>query len=219
MSWNKDYSIENNEQSSAHLLRMRSLVDAEEHRKEAFLRPLEYLVEDICEAGIKISLKKAINHFKYQDATEEAKACLNIQLKCRQLNGYNLVSWLQKIVDCFSDVVIDHIQRNLKEIIIKKHPTQGYDLSDDRAAFTHLEFVHAEHDFRSKIGTYFNAIYEDLNHTKHRLKRDNEDKIRKKKVNYNFLKDRDIEYAKIALLNLQEEFAINIPNCVNFKND
>jgi hypothetical protein len=213
MSWNKDYSIENNEQSSAHLLRMRSLIDAEEHRKEAFLRPLEYLVEDICEAGIKISLKKAINHFKYQDATEEAKACLNIQLKCRQLNGYNLVSWLQKIVDCFSDVVIDHIQRNLKEIIIKKHPTQGYDLSDDRAAFTHLEFVHAEHSFRSKIGTYFNAIYEDLNKSKHRLKRDKEDKIRKQKIDFYSIKDRDIDFAKKALTNLQNEFENEIAEC------
>jgi hypothetical protein len=213
MSWNKDYSIENNEQSSAHLLRMRSLVDAEEHRKEAFLRPLEYLVEDICEAGIKVSLKKAINHFKYQDATEEAKACLNIQLKCRQLNGYNLVSWLQKIVDCFSDVVIDHIQRNLKEIIIKKHPTQGYDLSDDRAAFTHLEFVHAEHSFRSKIGTYFNAIYEDLNKSKHRLKRDKEDKIRKQKIDFYSIKDRDIDFAKKALINLQNEFENEIAEC------
>jgi hypothetical protein len=213
MSWNKDYSIENNEHSSAHLLRMRSLVDAEEHRKEAFLRPLEYLVEDICEAGIKISLKKAINHFKYQDATEEAKACLNIQLKCRQLNGYNLVSWLQKIVDCFSDVVIDHIQRNLKEIIIKKHPTQGYDLSDDRAAFTHLEFVHAEHSFRSKIGTYFNAIYEDLNKSKHRLKRDKEDKIRKQKIDFYSIKDRDIDFAKKALINLQNEFENEIAEC------
>jgi hypothetical protein len=213
MSWNKDYSIENNEQSSAHLLRMRSLIDAEEHRKEAFLRPLEYLVEDICEAGIKVSLKKAINHFKYQDATEEAKACLNIQLKCRQLNGYNLVSWLQKIVDCFSDVVIDHIQRNLKEIIIKKHPTQGYDLSDDRAAFTHLEFVHAEHNFRSKIGTYFNAIYEDLNKSKHRLKRDKEDKIRKQKIDFYSIKDRDIDFAKKALTNLQNEFENEIAEC------
>lgn len=42
MSWNKDYSGENNEQSSAHQLRMRSLIEAEEYRKEAFLRPLEF---------------------------------------------------------------------------------------------------------------------------------------------------------------------------------
>lgn len=213
MSWNKDYSVENNEQSSAHQLRMRSLVEAEEYRKEAFLRPLEYLVEDICEAGIKVSLKKAINHFKYQDATEEAKACLNIQLKCRQLNGYNLVSWLQKIIDCFSDIVIDHVQRNLSETIIKKHPTQGYDLSDDRAVFTHLEFKHADHDIRSKIGTYFNAIYEDLNISKHRLKRDKEDKIRKQKIDFYFLKDRDIDFAKKALTNLQNEFENEIAGC------
>ena len=207
MSWNKDYSIENNEQSSAHQLRMRSLVDAEEFRKEAFLRPLEYLVEDICESGLKVSLKEAINHFKYQDATEEAKACLNIQLKCRQLNGYNLVNWLQKIIDCFSDVVVDHIQRNLKETIIKKHPTKGIDLTDDRAAFTHLEYVHSQHDFRSKIGTYFNAIYEDLNTSKHRLKRGDDDKIRKRKIDFYTLKEKDIEFAKIALTNLQLEFS------------
>jgi hypothetical protein len=131
MSWNKDYSGENNEQSSAHQLRMSSLVEAEEYRKEAFLIPLEYLVEVICESPLKVSLAKTTNHFKYQDATEEAKAYLNIQLKCRQLNCYNLVNWLQKIIDCFSDVVIDHIQRNLKETIIKKHPTQGYDLTID----------------------------------------------------------------------------------------
>jgi hypothetical protein len=207
MSWNKDYSGENNEQSSAHQLRMRSLVEAEEYRKEAFLRPLEYLVEDICETGLKVSLKEAINHFKYQDATEEAKACLNIQLKCRQLNGYNLVNWLQKIIDCFSDVIVDHIQRNLSESIIKKHPTQGYVLTDDRAAFTHLEFVHAQHDFRQKIGTYFNAIYEDLNKSKHRLKRGDDDKIRKQKIDFYSLKDRDIYFAKLALINLQDEFA------------
>jgi hypothetical protein len=213
MSWNKDYSGENNEQASAHQLRMRSLIDAEEHRKEAFLRPLEYLVEDICETGLKVSLIDAINHFKYQDATEEAKACLNIQLKCRQLNGYNLVNWLQKIIDCFSDVVVDHIQRNLKETIIKKHPTKGIDLTDDRAAFTHLEFVHAQHDFRSKIGTYFNAIYEDLNKSKHRLKRGDDDKIRKQKINFYYLKERDIDYAKAALLNLQEEFAVEMEGC------
>jgi hypothetical protein len=213
MSWNKDYSVENNEQSSAHLLRMRSLEEAEEFRKEAFLRPLEYLVEDICESVLKVSLREAINHFKYQDATEEAKACLNIQLKCRLLNGYNLVNWLQKIIDCFSDVVIDHIQRNLNETIIKKHPTKGYDLTDDRAAFTHLEFVHAQHDFRSKIGTYFNAIYEDLNKSKHRLKRGDDDKIRKQKINFYSLKERDINYSKDALLNLQEEFAAEIKDC------
>jgi|688.fasta_scaffold34784_3 hypothetical protein len=207
MSWNKDYSIENNEQSSAHQLRMRSLVDAEEFRKEAFLRPLEYLVEDICESGLKVSLKEAINHFKYQDASEEAKACLNIQLKCRQLNGYNLVNWLQKIIDCFSDVVVDHIQRNLKETIIKKHPTKGFELTDDRAAFTHLQFVHAKHNFRSKIGTYFNAIYEDLNMSKHRLKRGDDDKIRKRKIDFYTLKEKDIEFAKIALTNLQLEFS------------
>ena len=207
MSWNKDYSRENNEQSSAHKLRMHSLEEAEGYRKEAFLRPLEYLVEDICESELKVSLKEAINHFKYNDATEEAKACLNIQLKCRQLNGYNLVNWLQKIIDCFSDVIIDHIQRNLKEIIIKKHPTQGYDLTDDRAAFTHLEFVHAQNDFRSKIGTYFNAIYEDLNKSKHRLKRGDDDKIRKRKVDFYSLKVKDIEFAKIALINLQNEFS------------
>jgi hypothetical protein len=207
MSWNKDYSRENNEQSSAHKLRMHSLEEAEGYRKEAFLRPLEYLVEDICESELKVSLKEAINHFKYNDATEEAKACLNIQLKCRQLNGYNLVNWLQKIIDCFSDVIIDHIQRNLKETIIKKHPTQGYDLTDDRAAFTHLEFVHAQNDFRSKIGTYFNAIYEDLNKSKHRLKRGDDDKIRKRKVDFYSLKVKDIEFAKIALINLQNEFS------------
>jgi hypothetical protein len=207
MSWNRDYSVENNEQTSSHQLRMRSLIEAEEYRKEAFLRPLEFLVEDICETGLKVSLKEAINHFKYQDATEEAKACLNIQLKCRQLNGYNLVNWLQKIIDCFSDVIVDHIQRNLKETIIKRHPTQGYDLTDDRAAFIHLEFVHAQHDFRSKIGTYFNAIYEDLNKSKHRLKRGDDDKIRKRKVDLYLLKERDIDYAKMALLNLQNEFA------------
>lgn len=210
MSWNKDYSGENNEQSSAHQLRMRSLIEAEEYRKEAFLRPLEFLVEDICESGLKVSLQKAINHFKYQDATEEAKACLNIQLKCRQLNGYNLVNWLQKIIDCFSDVVVDHIQRNLKETIIKKHPTKGIDLTDDRAAFTHLEYVHSQHDFRSKIGTYFNAIYEDLNKSKHRLKRGDDNKIRKRKVDFYSLKEKDIEFAKDALLNLQEEFAVEI---------
>jgi hypothetical protein len=192
---------------------MRSLIDAEEHRKEAFLRPLEYLVEDICESVLKVSLKDAINHFKYQEATEEAKACLNIQLKCRQLGGYNLVNWLQKIIDCFSDVVVDHIQRNLKETIIKKHPTKGIDLTDDRAAFTHLEFVHAQHDFRSKIGTYFNAIYEDLNKSKHRLKRGDDDKIRKQKINFYYLKERDIDYAKAALLNLQEEFAVEMEGC------
>jgi hypothetical protein len=213
MSWNKDYSAENNEQSSANQLRMRSLLDAEEFRKEAFSRPLEYLVEDICEATLKVSLEKSINYFKYKDATEEAKACLNIQLKCRQLNGYNLVNWLQKIIDCFSDVVVDHIQRNLKETIIKNHPTQGYELTDDRAAFTHLEFLYAEHEFRSKIGTYFNAIYEDLNKSKHRLKRGDDDKIRKQKVNFSFLKDRDIDFAKNALLNLQEEYASEIEGC------
>ena len=76
MSWNRDYSVENNEQTSSHQLRMRSLIEAEEYRKEAFLRPLEFLVEDICETGLKVSLKEAINHFKYPDATEEAKACL-----------------------------------------------------------------------------------------------------------------------------------------------
>lgn len=214
MSWNKDYSGENNEQSSAHQLRMRSLVDAEEFRKEAFLRPLEYLMEDICESGLKVSLEKALNHFKYKDATEEAKACLNIQLKCRQLHGYNLVNWLQKIMDCFSDIVIDYVQRNLNETIIKKHPTQNYDLSDDRAAFTHLEFVHSNNHFRRQIGTYFNALYEDLNNTKHRLKRDNEDKIRKKKVDYHLLKSRDLEFAKDALLNLQNEFAAEINDCI-----
>jgi hypothetical protein len=213
MSWNKDYSAQNNEQSSAHQLRMRSLIDAEEHRREAFLRPLEYLVEDICESGLKVSFKGAINHFKYQDASEEAKACLNIQLKCRQLGGYNLVNWLQKIIDCFSDVVVDHIQRNLKETIITKHPILGYELSDDRAAFTHLEFVHAMHDYRSKIGTYFNAIYEDLNTSKHRLKRGDDLKIRKQKTNFYSLKDRDIKFAKDALLNLQEEFATEIKDC------
>jgi hypothetical protein len=207
MSWNKDYSGENNEQSSAHQLRMRSLIEAETYRKEAFLRPLEYLMEDICEASLKVTLKEVINHFKYKDATEEAKACLNIQLKCRQINGYNLVNWLQKIIDCFSDIVVDHIQRNLKETIITKHPILGYELSDDRAAFTHLEFVHAMHDYRSKIGTYFNAIYEDLNISKHRLKREDDDKIRKRKINFYSLKEKDIEYAKDALLNLQEEFA------------
>lgn len=213
MSWNRDYSVENNEQTSAHQLRMRSLIEAEEYRKEAFLRPLEFLVEDICETGLKVSLKEAINHFIYQDATEEAKACLNIQLKCRQLNGYNLVNWLQKIIDCFSDVVIDHIQRNLNETIIAKHPILGYDLSDDRAAFTHLEFVHAQHDFRSKIGTYFNAIYEDLNKSKHRLKRGDDDKIRKQKMNFYSLKERDIDFAKDALLNLQDEFEAELESC------
>jgi hypothetical protein len=213
MSWNRDYSQENNEQGSAHQLRMRSLLEAEENRKEAFLRPLEFLVEDICESELKVSLIKAINHFKYKDASEEAKACLNIQLKCRQLGGYNLVSWLQKIIDCFSDIIIDHIQRNLNELIINTHPTIGYELSADRAAFTHLEFVHAQNDFRSKIGTYFNAIYEDLNNSKHRLKRGDDNKIRKQKINFFFLKDRDIEYAKSALLNLQQEFASEIAEC------
>ena len=213
MSWNKDYSGENNEQSSAHQLRMRSLVDAEEFRKEAFLRPLEYLIEDICESGLKVSFISALNLLIYKDATEEAKACLNIQIKCRQLRGYNLVNWLQKIIDCFSNVVVDHIQQNLKESIIKKHPTEGYILSDDRAAFTHLEFVHAQHDFRSKIGTYFNAIYEDSNKSKHRLKRGDDDKIRKQKINFYSLKERDIDYAKDALLNLQEEFAVEMEGC------
>jgi hypothetical protein len=213
MSWNKDYSEENNEQSSAQQLRMRSLIDAEEHRKEAFLRPLEYLVEDVSESVLKVSLKEAINQYKYQDAAEEAKACLNIQLKCRQLNGHNLVNWLQKIIDCFSDVVVDHIQRNLKETIIKKHPTQGYKLTDDRAAFTHLEFVHAKHCFRSKIGIYFNAIYEDLNKSKHRLKRGDDDKIRKQKINFYYLKDRDIDFAKNAILNLLEEFSAELEGC------
>ena len=213
MSWNKDYSQENNEQSSAHQLRMRSLVEAEEYRKEAFLRPLEYLVEDICESGLKVSFISALNHLIYKDASNEAKACLNIQIKCRQLSGYNLVNWLQKIIDCFSNIVVDHIQQNLKESIIKKHPTEGFDLSDDRAAFTHLEFIHAKHVFRSKIGSYFNAIYEDLNKSKHRLKREEDDKIRKQKINFNFLKKRDIDFAKDALLNLQEEFASVIDRC------
>jgi len=215
MSWNKDYSGENNDQSSAHQLRMRSLIDAEEHRKEAFLRPLEYLVEDICECGLKVSLIDAINHFKYQDATEEAKACLNIQLKCRQLGGYNLVNWLQKIIDCFSDVLIDHIQRNLKETIIKKHPVEGYDLSEDRAAFTHLQFVHSKNEFRYKIGTYFNAIYEDLNKSKHRLKRGDDDKIHKQKINFYSLKERDIDYTKLALLNLQYEYTELLKNLIS----
>jgi hypothetical protein len=67
--------------------------------------------------------------------------------------------------------------------------------------------VHAQHDFRSKIGTYFNAIYEDLNKSKHRLKRGDDDKIRKRKVDLYLLKERDIDYAKMALLNLQNEFA------------
>ena len=120
MSWNRDYSIDNNEEGSANQLRIRSLIESEDQRKEAFSRPLEFLVEDICESDLKVSLIKAINHFKYKDASEEAKACLNIQLKCRQISGYNVVSWLQKIIDCFSDVVVDHIQRNLKEDIIKK---------------------------------------------------------------------------------------------------
>jgi hypothetical protein len=176
--------------------------------------PLEFLVEDICESDLKVSLIKAINHFKYKDATEEAKACLNIQLKCRQLNGYNLVNWLQKIIDCFSDVVVDYIQRNLKESIIQKHPTEGYTLSDDRAAFTHLQFQHASHEFRSKIGTYFNAIYEDLNKSKHRLKRGEDDKIRKQKIDFYLLKERNIDYAKMALINLQDEYAYEIQGCI-----
>lgn len=213
MSWNKDYSIENNEQTSAHQLRMRSLVESEEYRKEAFLRPLEYLVEDICEERMKVSFISALNLLIYNEATEEAKACLNIQLKCRQLSGYNLVNWLQKIIDCFSNVVVDHIQQNLKESIIKKHPTEGYDLSVDRAAFTHLEVVHNQHDFRSKIGIYFNAIYEDLNKSKHRLKRGDDDKIFKQKINFYHLKERDIDYAKIALNNLQNEFENEIADC------
>ena len=62
-------------------------------------------------------------------------------------------------------------------------------------------------------GSYFNAIYEDLNKSKHRLKREEDDKIRKQKINFNFLKKRDIDFAKDALLNLQEEFASVIDGC------
>jgi hypothetical protein len=59
----------------------------------------------------------------------------------------------------------------------------------------------------------FNAIYEDLNKTKQRLKKGDDDKIHKRKVDFYSLKEKDIEFAKDALLNLQEEFAAVIESC------
>jgi hypothetical protein len=52
-----------------------------------------------------------------------------------------------------------------------------------------------------------------LNKSKHRLKRGDDDKIRKQKINFYYLKERDIDYAKDALLNLQEEFAVEMEGC------
>jgi hypothetical protein len=206
MSWNKDYNENNNEQSSAHLLRMRSILDFENIRKEAYNYPLKFLIEDICESEIKIDLSKTINYFVLIDAEDEAKACLNIQLRCRHLYGHNLVNWLQKIIDCFSNIIVDHIQRNLNETIIQFHPTKKHPLSLDRAPFIHLEYMHINNTTRNKIGSYFNSIYEDLNNSKHRFVRNQANKIIRQKINFIELKDNDIYYAKNALLNLQEEF-------------
>jgi CMP-N-acetylneuraminic acid synthetase len=117
MSWNKDYSRENNEQSSAHQLRMRSLVEAEEYRKEAFLRPLE-LSDDLS------SDYECFNHFLEWFRNNNYKIP-DIIIHLRPTYPNRLVEVLDKSIELFLENY-DSYDSLRSVVLLQKTPYKMY---------------------------------------------------------------------------------------------
>lgn len=207
MSWMNTYEG-NEEQGSADQLRYQAFLNEQKVRQEADIRPLEFLCEDILQRKLEVSLISAIEHLTYKRASEEAKGCLQIAIRCRKVYGPNLGNWLQKLIDTFHVILTWHIQEVLKETCIDKHPEKGWDIKVDRQPFSHLQFAHSENEARRTIGALFNGIYEDRNKNFHKPKKDPETgKITVGKPNYNFLRNRNIKNAKTAIGSYEGEIS------------
>ena len=207
MSWMNTYEG-NKQQGSADQLRYQAFMNEQIIREEAEKRPLEFLCEDILQRKLEVSMISAIEHLTYERASEEAKACLQIAIRCRKVYGPNLGNWLQKLIDTFHVILIWHIQDVLKETCIDKHPIKRFELTVDRQPFSHLQFMHSENETRRMIGYLFNRIYKARNKNFHKPKKDRKTgKITINKPNYNYLRESNIKNAKNAIDSYEKEIS------------
>tara|TARA_B100000963_G_scaffold110022_1_gene95772 strand:- start:4451 stop:5080 length:630 start_codon:yes stop_codon:yes gene_type:complete len=208
MSWVNTY-IGDEQQGSAVQLRYQAFLNEQKIRQEADKRPLEFLCEDILQRKLEVSFASSIEYLTYKRASEEAKACIQITIRSRNVYGPNLGNWLQKLIDTFNVILTWYIQEVLKETCIDRHPVMGFELSVDRQSFSHLEFAHSENKLRRTIGVLFNAIYEDRNKNFHKPKKDPKSgKITIGKPNYNLLRDRNIKNARTAIGFYEKEISV-----------
>lgn len=210
-NWEETYD-EANEQSSRQQLIINQLLLEQKQRNEALARPMEHIFEDVIGHKIRVSMILALPNGIYKDAQEHAKSCLIMTLKLRKIHAPSIVNWIQSLVLCFNPILKFYIESRLNEKVISS-PYNGKKFGNDRRFFYHLELKHQKVEYRYKTGTMFNALYENLNDNKHLVK-DNDGKIRIARLKYKKYVGTTANYAKNALINLEEIFYQEFEECI-----
>lgn len=121
---------------------------------------IEYLYSDLLDGDISYEFRTSLGNSQYISANNEARACLDITLKARDLFPKKVPDWLEHSQKCFDHLLIKFISDGLKEKVeipkSKVYETDIYVFLEDK-----------DDENLKTIGLLFRLIYKHRSSFKH----------------------------------------------------
>jgi len=149
--------------SSSYAIMLKELLENEERKAEARKSPFKYFYEDIIALSLDYNFQIALGNSYFDNATHDAKSCLDISVEFRKVTPSIIFSWLQNALKFIDHLVLHYIQECCKETP-KVFPNQR---GIESSRYLHLANKNGN---ISQAGYKLGELYEMRSQNEHRTK-------------------------------------------------
>jgi hypothetical protein len=151
------------EERSYYVPMLEKYIANEKLKEKAKENPFVYFYSDVIAGEISYDFQPVLGDTVYINASEDAKSCLSICDKFRQLSGNSVMGWLQGALKFADNIVLHYIQDVCKEIP-KRYDNAGVEKS------RYIQLSEKSEDI-SVAGTKLKELYDLRNQFEHRTQK------------------------------------------------